>query len=237
MERAWAEVFGQALSLEPRWTAGRTDPAIFREMGRRSGVGAEALARRWSELVDRYTTILAEELRRSPGEVLPGVVELLEWSERHGWALALGTGNLEAGARLKLAPFGLNRFFPVGGFGDDGEERPALLRAAVRRACRHWGDEARCVIVVGDTPLDVQAAHAEGYAAVAVATGPYGVQELEAAGAEAVLAQLAPWHAAAEVLESLAARLTAPEGKPSAPSARSRDFTNRPLNVNRVTID
>lgn len=237
MERAWAEVFGQAIALEPRWTAGRTDPAIFREMGRRSGVEAEELGRRWSELVGRYVKALAEELERRPGEVLPGVVELLEWSEHNGWALGLGTGNLEAGARLKLAPFDLNRFFPVGGFGDDGEERPALLRAAVERACRHWGDEARCVIVVGDTPLDVEAAHAAGYAAVAVATGPYGVQELEAAGADAVLPQLAPWQRAAEVLEAIAA--TVPVRDPALPSPRAgrRDFTNRPLNVNKVTID
>ena len=229
MERAWAEVFGQAIALEPRWTAGRTDPAIFREMGRRSGVEAEELGRRWPELVGRYLKALAEELQRRPGEVLPGVVELLEWGEKDGWALGLGTGNLEAGARLKLAPFGLNRFFPVGGFGDDGEERPALLRAAVERACRHWGDEARCVIVVGDTPLDVEAARAAGYAAVAVATGPYGVQELEAVGADAVLPQLAPWQRAAGVLEALAATVPGAGPRAAVAGGRQARFYEPPL--------
>lgn len=204
MERAWTAVFGKPMALEPRWTAGRTDPAIFREMARRSGLHAE-LARCWPELVRHYLHALTDEVARGPGEVLPGVVELLEWSAKNGWALSLGTGNLEAGARLKLAPFDLNRFFPVGGFGDDAEERAALLEAAVERACRYWGDEARCVIVVGDTPLDVEAAHAAGLLAVAVATGPYSVDELAATGAEAVLPSLDPWRTAADVLERLAA--------------------------------
>ena len=202
MERAWATVFGMAMTLEPRWTAGRTDAAIFREMGRRAGLEAE-LDRRWGQLKACYLEALADELTRSPGQVLPGVVKLLEWAEKTGWALGLATGNVEEGARMKLAPFDLNRFFPVGGFGDDADERTALLKVAVERAHRHWGLEARCVIVVGDTPLDVEAAHAAGYPALAVATGPYSVEELEAAGAEAVLPCLAPWERAAEVVDTL----------------------------------
>lgn len=203
MERAWADVFGCSVALEPRWTAGRTDLAIFREMGRRSGL-AQELERRWDRLVDCYLRALRDELARGAGQVLPGVVPLLEWGARSGWALALGTGNLEGGARLKLAAFDLNRFFPVGGFGEDGEERREVLEAAVRRAARHWGRAPEVVVVVGDTPLDVQAAHAAGFRALAVATGPYALPELEACGPEAALPELAPWERAAGVLEALA---------------------------------
>jgi phosphoglycolate phosphatase-like HAD superfamily hydrolase len=45
-------------------------------------------------------------------------------------------------------------------------------------------------VLVGDTPLDVAAARAGGARAVGVATGPYSVADLEAAGADAVLPDL-----------------------------------------------
>lgn len=220
MEQAWAAVFGRAVSLEPRWTAGRTDLAIFREMARRSGLEAE-LERHRERLVESYLQALDRELARGAGEVLPGVVELLRWAQASGWALALGTGNLEAGARRKLEPFDLNGYFPVGGFAEDGEDRRTLLEAAVRRAASHWGRPVRCVVVVGDTPLDVEAAHAAGYKAVAVATGPYGVSELAATGAEVVLPALAPWEHAARELERLAAQ-SASRDPESGEAARGR---------------
>ena len=208
MEQAWAAVFGRTVTLEPRWTAGRTDLAIFREMARRSGLEAE-MERHRDRLVACYLEALERELARGAGEVLPGVVELLGWARASGWALALGTGNLEAGARRKLEPFDLNGYFPVGGFAEDGEDRRTLLEAAVRRAAAQWGECARCVVVVGDTPLDVEAAHAAGYQAVAVATGPYGVEELAATGAEAVLPALAPRERAVRELERVAAQAAA----------------------------
>ena len=46
-------------------------------------------------------------------------------------------------------------------------------------------------VLVGDTPLDVKAAHDGGARVVAVASGPYGAAELEQAGADVVLADLA----------------------------------------------
>lgn len=214
MERAWAQVFGFPVELPPRWMAGRTDPAIFREMARLSGREAE-LERRKAELVARYLEALADEVARSPGELLPGVMDVLRWAQEAGWALALATGNLEAGARIKLAPFGLNGFFPVGGFGDDADDRAGVLKVAARRAARRWGAEADAVVVVGDTPLDVEAARAAGFAALAVATGPYGLEELSSCGARAVLPRLSPWPRAAAVLEWLMEREAVP------PEARS----------------
>ncbi|MEW6045850.1 MAG: HAD family hydrolase [Bacillota bacterium] len=200
--KAWAAVFGRAVDLDGRWTAGRTDPAIFRELGRRCGLESE-LEARWPELERRYLSALEEEVARHPGELLPGVVEILEWAERRGWALGLGTGNLRAGARLKLAPFGLSRFFPVGGFGEDGEDRAELLKVAARRASLRFGRPADPVVVVGDTPLDVEAAHRAGFLAVAVATGPYGADDLRQSGAEGVLQSFDPWKRAARLLDSV----------------------------------
>ncbi|WP_324717539.1 HAD family hydrolase [Carboxydochorda subterranea] len=190
IQRAWGEVFGQEVALDPGWTAGRTDPAIFREMARVGGIEPRRWEAERARLVDRYLAYLCEEVASRPGRVLPGVLELLRRGQQEArWALALATGNLERGARLKLSPFDLNRYFPVGGFGSDSEVRHELLQVAVRRAQEHFG-EAMAPVVVGDTPLDVEAAHRAGMAAVAVATGPYGMDDLARAGAEAVLPSL-----------------------------------------------
>ncbi len=44
--------------------------------------------------------------------------------------------------------------------------------------------------MVGDTPLDIRAAHGAGAVAVGVATGRYSVEELRAGGADHVLRTL-----------------------------------------------
>ena len=206
LERAMQRCFGAVCPMDGRAFAGRSDVAIFRELALKSGVTAAELERRWDELVETYLRLLEEELQRSPVTVLPGVLPLLEWlRSREGVVLALGTGNLEAGARLKLLRTGLEPYFAIGGFGTDGEARWRILQAARRRAAAHFGRPMHPVIVVGDTPLDVRAAREAGYLAVAVATGPYTVQELEASGAEAVLPDLRDWSSAARLLLGLAA--------------------------------
>jgi phosphoglycolate phosphatase-like HAD superfamily hydrolase len=46
------------------------------------------------------------------------------------------------------------------------------------------------VFVVGDTPLDIEAAHAAGAVAVGVASGRYSAEQLREAGADYVLESL-----------------------------------------------
>lgn len=204
LEWAVRRCFGAVAPLEGRALAGRSDVAIFREVALSSGVPAEELERRWDLLVQTYLHLLDQELQRSPVAALAGVQPLLDWLRRRdGVVLALGTGNLEAGAQLKLRRAGLEGYFAVGGFGADGEARWRILQAACRRAVACFGRPMRPVIVVGDTPLDVQGAREAGYLAVAVATGPYSVEELQACGPQAVLPDLSDWPAAARLLLEL----------------------------------
>ena len=98
--------------------------------------------------------------------------------------LGLLTGNLEAGARAKLAPFDLNRFFPTGGYGSDAMDRGEIARIAHRRAEEHYarGFPADRVVVLGDTPADVACARANAFHAVLVGTGTDPAEELHASG-------------------------------------------------------
>lgn len=123
--------------------------------------------------------------------ILPGVEHILDQLAPlvvH----ALGTGNVEEGARIKLERGGLWRRFSFGGYGSDAESRADMLRAARRKADAFL--KRTCTadefVVVGDTPRDIIAAHEVGFACVAVASGGHSVHELAAHGADAVLPSL-----------------------------------------------
>ena len=171
--------------------AGKTDLQIIRE-----GLGTLGLADRndlLHSLLDRYLVHLRAEVSTGRGHVKNGVRELLSaLQDVQGVYLGLLTGNAETGARLKLEPFGLNRYFPVGAFGSDSEDRNLLLPIAVQRLQELESisvSHDRCV-VIGDTPKDVECAHVHGASAIAVATGTYPLKELEKTEAELVIADL-----------------------------------------------
>ncbi len=184
MERAFAELYGSAAPL--RFTfAGMTDRGIVR-------TGLDASDATITEaaidaVIERYLALLPAEVQgASDYATLPGVTDLLcaltDW--RH-IAVGLGTGNVERGARIKLAPVQLNDHFAFGGFGCDHEARERLIAAGITRgAARLHKEPGDCrVVVVGDTPRDVQAALANSAECIGVATGRYSVSELAAAGA------------------------------------------------------
>ena len=124
--------------------------------------------------------------------VLPGVRERLEQLHDDGYLLGLTTGGTEAAAHIKLARGELNHYFCFGGYGSDSPDRVTLTRRAIERGGATLGQplDPQRALVVGDTPLDVEAAHGAGAVAVGVATGHFSVDELRATGAEHVLATL-----------------------------------------------
>lgn len=173
-------------------TAGRTDLEIARHLLLEAGVPAGQIEARADEVreaaCEAYSRLCPPDLSDT---VAPGVRELLEdLAARDDVVLALVTGNLEPIARLKLARAGIGRFFAAGqgGFGSDDEDRTRLPAVARERAAD--GDRIpfprERTIVIGDTPLDVLCARADGVRCIGVTTGPHGAAELE--GADAVVA-------------------------------------------------
>jgi phosphoglycolate phosphatase len=144
-------------------------------------------------LMRRRLDYLPEEVADSPGyAVKEGVVELLEKLRDDGILLGLTTGNVEEAAHIKLARGDLDRFFSFGGYGSDSPDRTELTKTALQRAESAYGDgfeRDRC-ITCGDTPRDVEAGHGAGIRVVAVATGEFTLDELNEAGADAVVASL-----------------------------------------------
>ncbi len=131
-------------------------------------------------LLAKYVELLASTLAKAPGyRVYPGVHALLDRLARTRALVGLGTGNIEKGARIKLERGGLNPHFSFGGFGDDAEERAAILRHGLQRAERLLGQAPRAPWVVGDTPRDLEAARAVGARVILVSTGSFGLAELQ----------------------------------------------------------
>lgn len=181
---------------------GKTDQAIMQEIIDEHGLPKDRLT--WDRLRGAFVRRLDEGLRASPGQPCPGVKALLDALEPlPDYALALGTGNIEVGARLKLGAHGLNRYFPVGGFGDDHLLRDILIRRGIERAREHYGGTFDRVVIVGDTPFDVDAARANDAYSLGVATGRFGVDELRAAGATLAMQDLTDPDAVITALASL----------------------------------
>lgn len=172
-------------------TAGRTDRGIVQEIFAAAGI--EETADHWQRFCRAYLAALAEFLPRASGGVLPGAAELLAvLGRRADVALGLLTGNVRAGAELKLVHYRLAGCFQFGGFGDQHADRNEVARAAWVAAGEHVRRplDPRHAWVVGDTPLDVRAARAIGARSVAVATGLHGRAALAASEPDLLLESL-----------------------------------------------
>jgi phosphoglycolate phosphatase len=189
LDAAFLRVLGIERGMRGIVCDGKTDPAIVREALSARGLAGEGNIR---AILESYLECLPGMVSSAEGyEILPGVIETLEYLRgREGTLCGLATGNVEAGARAKLERGGLNKYFPVGGFGSDSEDRAEVVRIAVTRARELLQDARAGAVVIGDTPRDVQAAHAAGVPAVGVASGRFDPAALSAAGAGLVLTDL-----------------------------------------------
>jgi phosphoglycolate phosphatase-like HAD superfamily hydrolase len=204
LDLAFERTFGISAASDGVIFDGRTDRGIFRELIEFHRVAEGDGAHAFAALTEAYLLTLAETTPAYPTVVLPGVLDLLEALRPTHTALGLATGNMRRGAELKLAPHGLWEAFATGGFGDHTEERAELVAEGLANLASHLGidpDPADC-LVIGDTPLDIAAAHAVGAKALAVATGRYTVDDLLASGADAAIADFTDTAAALALLVS-----------------------------------
>lgn len=197
-QRALVEVFGTAGPIDTHAFDGKTDPQIARELLLLGGLTDGAIDAGLPNLWATYLHGLAQELA-APGQqtlVYPGVRELLGALEALEGEVLLGllTGNIQAGAVLKLASARIGTDFRVGAFGSDHERRDQLPALAVSRALELTGIHfrEREVVIVGDTPSDVTCGRSLSVRTVAVTTGRHDAASLSAAGADHVFADLSP---------------------------------------------
>jgi len=190
MNRACGDLVSGVDAMAGVTFAGRTDWSILDDILRNHGHTLDEVL--LDELRRRYVAHLEEEIQlpgRGVKDVMPGIRELLEvLRTRDEVSVGLLTGNFVEGARIKLEYFDLWKYFPWGAFGGDSASRNDLVPVALARAREHGVNDVAPanVLVVGDTPNDVECALVAGATPVAVATGSYSTDQLRAAGATIV---------------------------------------------------
>lgn len=163
--------------------AGSTDPAIAMDVF--GHLGREHCPEVIFEFLDHYLVNLERRLHAADftGFLLPGVRDLLEALRGEADAhLGLLTGNIRRGAAIKLTHHGIFDRFLDGGFGCDHHDRNQLGPIATRRMQIATGTiyNPAEILIIGDTPKDIRCAAACGARCLAVATGEYSVEELQA---------------------------------------------------------
>jgi phosphoglycolate phosphatase-like HAD superfamily hydrolase len=190
--QAFEELHGIPADIGEFTDAGMTDPDVgaktFEAVLHRKPTPHEM-----AQLLQRRLEHLPEAVAASTKyRVLPGVPERLRQLSRDGHLLGLITGNGDGAAFIKLARGDLMRWFTFGAYASAGVDRPGIVRRAVERAEAAVGQDLPNdrIYVIGDTPLDIDAAHAVGCTAIGVATGHYDAAALRDAGADHVLETL-----------------------------------------------
>ncbi len=169
---------------------GATDTAILREACRQAGIPADVLEAQTGAILEAMCTSVTEQRHNMDLVRMPGVEEALRHLAAKGALLGVATGNLEMIGWVKIEEVGLREWFRFGGFSDNFPVRPELVAHAAKKARELAGPAAR-VCVVGDTPRDIEAAHANSLSVIAVATGRYTFEELLALNPEVCATSLA----------------------------------------------
>jgi len=196
-QAAFAELYGRDLPDRAAQAnmAGRTDRAIVLEVLALAGVpNPRAEVRKFEAALGRLAPSAASMVAES-GRAMPGAAAALDaLGAEPGVVQSLLTGNVRPVAEVKLAPLGLMSHLDpdVGAYGNEHEIRAELVRLARHRAAVAYdadfgGDRT---VLVGDTPLDIEAALATGARAVGVATGQFTLAELLATNPHAALQDL-----------------------------------------------
>jgi phosphoglycolate phosphatase len=205
LEEAAGSVFGLRVApgetpvsdVEP-W--GKTDRQILRDVLANAGLPAprpDELERWERAACEAYERLEVADDEDGHADTAAALGRLRD----AGHALALLTGNLEPIARRKLSLRGLGDYFPPGqgGFGSDAELRPELVPIARARA----GDAPpRDTVLIGDTPLDVKAAAADGVRAIGITGHRFSARALLEAGAAATVDEIGEIEGALEALRS-----------------------------------
>ena len=183
-------VTGFEVTLSGILLHGSTDTAILREACHQAGVPAEVLEQRTEAILEAMRHAVAERRHELDLVRMPGVEQALDYLAKKGALLGVASGNLETIGWIKVEQAGLREWFRFGGFSDSFSVRSELIGHAGRMARELSGSGAN-ICVVGDTPRDIEAARANFMSVIAVATGRYSFDELQALQPEVCASTLA----------------------------------------------
>lgn len=180
--RGLEEVYGTAGPIDGWDFGGKTDRLLCHELLGAAGLPAHEIEAGIDQALTRYLGYLEAALAARPVHVHPGIVELLEiLADDPRVTLGILTGNVADGARLKLSAVGLNGYFRLGSYGSDSANRRDLPAVAISRAHALTGTlfAGKEVVIIGDTPHDIDCGKVLSNRTIAVATGTFSTDSLQ----------------------------------------------------------
>jgi phosphoglycolate phosphatase len=198
------EVYGLECTFREISYAGKTDPAILQEL---HGLDEATIWSRYAAAVERYCSYFdyfavknSCQVTVYPG-VIPLITELQKMPEMH---CAILSGNLEYTGWRKLELAGIRHYFTFGAFGSDSRVRSELVGVAVSRAAENCGIffSGKSIVVIGDSPHDVECGKPHGVTSLAVATGHTSLEELKRFQPDYAFQDLADYEKVLEVLKN-----------------------------------
>src|SRR5581483_367243 len=194
LHQAMVEAYGVDATIEGIQYHGKTDLSILRAALARAGVSDgrfEAGLLRALEIVRREVEANYRDLKPI---VCRGVLEMLASLGASGKLLGIASGNLKTVGWRKIEAAGLRRFFSFGCFSDHHESRAEIFRNAVACAAEKRGANPR-VCFIGDTPSDIEAARNVGAQILAVASGTFSFEQLNACSPDLCVADCSEFFA------------------------------------------
>lgn len=180
---ALEKLSGRPLNLDGITAHGNTDVGILRDVLTQAGVPDEDWRSRIREVCSGMAEFVEQRAEQLCTNLLPQVREVLDHLRARGAVLGVATGNLERIGKLKLQRAGLLEYFKFAGWSDEYEYRADVFRGAIAKA-RAVAPTNASLCVLGDTPADVQAAHDNQLPVIAVASGIYSAEQLQAESPE-----------------------------------------------------
>jgi len=182
MGEALEKVFGTRGGIEDTSFTGATDLGVVHKLMEKEGFATAEIADRFGNLTEVYGPILRNKLSTwNDYHFCPGVPDILDSLKDNGSMLGLVTGNCRVGAQVKLDRGGLGDYFQFGAYGDETRDRAEIARLAHQRGVEKAKKDIPrdSVILVGDSPNDIKAAHDYGIRILAVFSGWTPKEELE----------------------------------------------------------
>jgi len=179
MRQALREAYEVDATIDGIPYHGMTDLSILRATLTRAGIDEGA----FETALPQALAVVCREVDANRAELRPEVCSaiprLLEHLRVRGHLLGVASGNLESVGWHKIEAAGLRESFSFGFFSDHCETRGGIFQNAMDHVRQELGPQARTCFV-GDTPADVHAAKEIGAQIVAVATGTFTFNELNA---------------------------------------------------------
>ena len=133
----------------------------------------------WKGFLKKYEKKLEEFKKTDVWRENADAVFFIKKLHEKGYLLSLISGELSIGAKYKLEKIGVWKYFPTGGFGEDGLRRFDIADSALKKVQEYYNVKPERIVVIGDTVLDIQTARHLGAQVISITTGSHSREKLE----------------------------------------------------------